>query len=71
MAAHEEETAIAVIKAINEEMTIEVKDLGRLDRYNGVDVTQSKHFVKLNNATYINKIKEGHHSWLQHQKPLF
>ena len=70
VAAHEETTAIAVIKAINEEMTIEVKDLGRLDRYNGVDVTQSKHFVKLSNATYIHKIREGHHSWLQHQKPL-
>ena len=51
-------------------MTTEIKDLGRLDRYNGVDITQSKHYVKLSNATYINKIKQGHLSWLHQQKPL-
>ena len=70
VACKEESVTKEVIAAINKEMTIEVKDLGRLDRYNGVDVTQSKHFVKLSNATYIKKIKAGHESWLQHQKPI-
>ena len=59
-----------MIKSINEEMTIDIKDLGRLDRYNGVDVTQSKHFIKLSNKTYIDKVIEAHTSWLQHELPL-
>lgn len=44
-------------------MTIEIKDLGKLTRYNGVDILQTKYYTKLHNTTYINKLEEEH-SWL-------
>ena len=44
-------------------MTIDIKDLGRLTRYNGVDITQAKYFIKLSNETYIDKLIEEY-NWL-------
>lgn len=52
-----------VINEIDKYMKIKIKDLGKLTRYNGVDVIQSKHFIKLNNPTYIRKIIQEH-SWM-------
>jgi hypothetical protein len=60
----DESVAIAVIDAIDAEMKIKIKDLGRLMRYNGVDITQSADFIKIHNETYINKIIEGH-AWMK------
>jgi dUTP pyrophosphatase len=50
------ETAQHVISNINNKMTISVKDLGQLTRFNGVDILQTRHYIKLYNTTYINKI---------------
>ena len=44
-------------------MTINIKDLGRLTRYNGVDITQTKYYIKLWNQTYIDKLLQEH-EWL-------
>ena len=44
---------------MNEHMTIKVKPLGIIDRFNGVDVEQSSDYIKLSNATYIKKITRG------------
>jgi dUTP pyrophosphatase len=64
VACTDEATAIAVIDAIDAEMKIKIKDLGRLTRYNGVDITQSADYIKIHNETYINKVLEGH-TWMQ------
>ena len=53
-----------LIATINNELTIDIKDLGELTRYNGVDVTQSRHYIKLSNKTYFDKVAEEH-AWLQ------
>ena len=45
VAANDEQTAIDLIEDINTRMTIDIKDLGRLTRYNGVDITQAKYFI--------------------------
>ena len=45
-----------IIAVIDKHMTIKVKPLGIIERFNGVDVEQSRDFIKLSNATYINKI---------------
>ena len=37
---------------------------GELTQYNGVDVTQSQHYIKLSNKTYFDKVTEEH-AWLQ------
>ena len=63
VACHDLTTAQQVIHDINSKMTINVKVLGTIDRFNGVDVLQTKHYIKLYNETYINKIINSH-SWL-------
>ena len=60
-------TAMDVIAQINNKMTIVVKELGLIDRFNGVDVLQSRHFIKLYNKTYIEKILLRH-QWI-HDEP--
>ena len=50
-------------------MSIKIKELGLIDRYNGVDIQQTKHYIKVYNRTYINKI-ESNHPWLKHETPL-
>ena len=42
-------------------MTIRVKPLGVIERFNGVDVQQTDLYIKLSNATYINKIIQDKH----------
>jgi hypothetical protein len=64
VACTDEATTIEVINAIDKEMKIKIKDLGRLTRYNGVDITQSADYIKIHNETYINKIIEGH-TWMK------
>lgn len=63
VASDDEQIAIDLIEDINTQMTIDIKDLGRLTRYNGVDITQAKYYVKLSNKTYIDKLLEEH-DWL-------
>jgi hypothetical protein len=58
--------ATKVIKQINDKMTIDVKDLGRITRFNGVDVEQTKDYIKLYNATYIDKML-ARHEWLHRE----
>ena len=61
------DTAKHVISAINKKMTIDVKELGLISQFNGVDVEQTRHYIKLSNAVYINIIFKNH-SWLQTEK---
>jgi hypothetical protein len=53
----------AVLKQINDKMTIDVKDFGQISRSNGVDVLQTREYVKLYNKVYINKILTKH-EWI-------
>jgi len=48
------------IQAINSKMTIEIKELGIISRFNGIDVDQMQDYIKLSNATYIDKILKNH-----------
>ena len=45
-----------IIALIDQHMTITVKPLGVITRFNGVDVHQTQHYIKVNNATYLKKI---------------
>ena len=70
VACEDKDTAEKVIESINSKMTIKgVKQLGLIDRFNGVDILQSRHYIKLFNATYIRKILQHHH-WLKEEFPL-
>ena len=63
IAAKDEAVAKDVIKCIDKYMTIEIKDLGKLTRYNGVDIVQTRDYIKLNNPTYLKKIIQEH-QWM-------
>ena len=49
-----------LIGIIDKEMSIDIKDLGIIHRFNGVDITQTRQYVKMSNATYIQKIINEH-----------
>ena len=63
-----------IIDLINQEMTIEIKDLGIITRFNGLDITQTSDYIKISNATYVQKIINEHPSmfdnFLPHSIPI-
>ena len=63
VATKHESTATSLITEIDSHMTIQIKDLGLLTRYNGVNITQSKYYIKISNKTYIDKLLKEH-DWL-------
>jgi hypothetical protein len=52
-----------LINLINDKMRIPVKHLGIIHRYNGMDIHQTKHYVKLTCETYLYKMLKNH-GWL-------
>ena len=68
IACEDTELAKNVISAIDASMSIEVKYLGLISRYNGVDVTQTRQYIKISNATYIDKISLNH-PWIEDSTP--
>lgn len=72
VACEDEELSQQVIADINNKMTIDVKHLGKVSRFNGVDIDQTREYIKIHNQTYIEKLIDQHH-WLEHEhgdKPL-
>ena len=63
VASADNNTNREIIKAIDKEFGTKIKDLGRLNRYNGVDVSQTGDYIKLSKETYIEKVMKGH-PWL-------
>ena len=53
-------TSNKVIDMISSHLSVPMHHLGIIDRFNGVDVLQTKDFVKVYNKTYIDKILEGY-----------
>lgn len=45
---------------IDDELTMPMKRMGMVTLFNGVDVLQSKHFIKLSCQTYIKKMSAKH-----------
>ena len=56
ISAEDSDTARDVFTSINGKMKINVKELGLLNRFNGVDVTQTRDYIKLSNSTYLKKV---------------
>ena len=68
ISCQDEKLCEEVIADIQSEMTIAINKLGRLTRFNGVDIEQTRHYVKLFNRTYIAKILRNH-KWLDSEMP--
>jgi hypothetical protein len=62
ISAKTSQIADKVCQQIQSKMTNELNDLGVIKRFNGMDVAQTKHYVKISCHTYINKII-SHHDW--------
>ena len=64
VSAKDKNIAEHVIADINSEMSIDIKSLGIVNRFNGVDIKQSRNFIKIYNKMYIEKILKDK-GWLQ------
>ena len=58
IAAPDEHTANILFDMIDDKLAIPMKRQGYLDMYNGIDVTQTRHYIKISCTSYINKICE-------------
>jgi hypothetical protein len=56
IAAPDERTATILLDLIDDELSIPMKRQGYLDMYNGIDVLQTRDYIKISTITFINKI---------------
>ena len=60
IACKNESTAMYLVNEINSKMTVDIKYLGLVTRFNGVDVDQRDKYIKIHNSTFVNKILDFH-----------
>ena len=66
IAAPNEHTANVLFDMIDDRLTIAMKRQGFLDMYNGINVTQTRHYIKISCSSYINKIcKKYLQTWMR------
>ena len=58
MATGNESTANKLLDLIDDCMSISLKQQGLLNMYNGINIVQTKHYIKLDCYSYINKFCE-------------
>jgi hypothetical protein len=64
-AAPNKHTANILPNLINEELSIPMKQQGYLNMYNGIDVLQTRDYIKISTSTFIKKIPEKYlSSWV-------
>ncbi|KAL7509705.1 hypothetical protein ACHAXN_011946 [Cyclotella atomus] len=69
LATENEDTAQHFFDILDDELTMPMKRLGLITLFNGVDVVQSKYFVKISCKTYLEKISVRHlQNWMQDAK---
>ena len=67
IACDNEQIAKDMIAEINSKMSVNIKYLGLLDRFNGVDIAQTRQYIKIHNQTYLKKILKNY-SWIWKDK---
>ena len=66
IAIPDERTANILLNLIDDKLSIPMKCQGYLDMYNGIDVMQTRDYIKISTTTFINKITEKYLStWMQ------
>ena len=56
-----------VISKISEKLSVPMHNLGIINRFNGVDISQTQEFIKVSNETYIAKLLENY-EWSEKEK---
>jgi hypothetical protein len=65
IAAPDSRTADILLDMLDNKLSMLLKQQGLLDMFNGIDVTQTRHYIKINCHTYISKFCEKYlDSWL-------
>ena len=60
-------TADVLLDMLDDRLTIPIKRQGHLDMYNGVDILQTRHYVRLSCTSFIEKISEKYlATWMKH-----
>ena len=67
IACDNEQIAKDMITDINSKMSVNIKYLGLLDRFNGVDIAQTRQYMNIHNQTYLKKILKNY-SWIWKDK---
>jgi hypothetical protein len=68
VAAKDKSICSRIISYINTKMSMDVKDLGVITRFNGMDIHQTRFYIKITCEKYIHKMLQSH-NWL-HRGPL-
>jgi len=67
IAAPDSHTADHLLDMLDDKLSIPIKQQGLLDMYNGVDVLQSRHYIRISCTSFITKISEKYQStWMKH-----
>jgi hypothetical protein len=70
IATPDAKTSDMLMALINKKLSIPIKRQGYLDMYNGVDIYQTKHYIKLNVKRFINKVFVKHiKTWMKMSYP--
>jgi hypothetical protein len=71
IAALDEITSKILMDIIKDKLKIPIKQQGYLDMYNGVNVLQTQHYIKINVKTFINNVFEHHiTTWMKTSYPI-
>ncbi len=63
-------TADIVMDLIDNKLLIPIKRQGYLDMYNGVNILQTRHYIRINVKTFIDKVFERHiTTWMKTSYP--
>ena len=70
IAAPDTKTADILLDMIDDKLKIPVKRQGYLDMYNGIDVLQTRHYIKISVRSFIDKVFEQHlATWMKSTYP--
>jgi hypothetical protein len=64
IATKDEETAQFIITQINDKLHLPIHIMGIIKHFNGIDVEQTKHYVKIHCQKYIDKLIKSHEGLL-------
>ena len=65
VAAKNKNAALEIIKEIGSYMTVPIKEEGLVELFNGINVTQSKHNIKIHVTSYLERVFERHKLWMK------
>jgi hypothetical protein len=71
IAAPDSNTSDQIMDLIDYKLSIPIKQQGYLDMYNGVDIYQIRHYIKLNVKTFVDKVFQRHiATWMKTLYPM-